>query len=113
MDLGVGGVLHELGRQHRRDWVRPFSFALERNSSSPSARADPLVVARSLRSGIGFFFVGLATLIGSPIAGALLAATDGSYVAALCFGGGMAVLGCALLVLGRATQVRRRSSQWV
>ncbi|GAA5847933.1 hypothetical protein JCM9279_003496 [Rhodotorula babjevae] len=66
-----------------------------------------------LRSGIGFFFVGLATLIGSPIAGALLAATDGSYVAALCFGGGMAVLGCALLVLGRATQVRRRSSQWV
>ncbi|GAA5915069.1 hypothetical protein JCM8208_002140 [Rhodotorula glutinis] len=66
-----------------------------------------------LRSGIGFFFVGLATLIGSPIAGALLAATDGSYVAALCFGGSMAVAGCALLVLGRATQVRRRSSQWV
>ncbi|GAA5940769.1 hypothetical protein JCM3775_004893 [Rhodotorula graminis] len=66
-----------------------------------------------LRSGIGFFFVALATLIGSPIAGALLAATDGSYVAALCFGGGMAVAGCALLVLGRATQVRRRSSQWV
>lgn len=32
---------------------------------------------------------------------------------ALCFGGGMAVAGCALLVLGRATQVRRRSSQWV
>ncbi|TNY21265.1 major facilitator superfamily domain-containing protein [Rhodotorula diobovata] len=66
-----------------------------------------------LRSGIGFFFVALATLIGSPIAGALLAATGGSYVAALCFGGGMAVAGCALLVLGRATQVRRRSSQWV
>ncbi|BGP41890.1 hypothetical protein JCM10449v2_005884 [Rhodotorula kratochvilovae] len=66
-----------------------------------------------LRSGLGFLFVALATLIGSPIAGALLAATGGSYVAALCFGGGMAVVGCALLVLGRGTQVGRRASQWV
>ncbi|GAA5999231.1 uncharacterized protein JCM10292_001685 [Rhodotorula paludigena] len=63
-----------------------------------------------LRSGLGFLFVGLATLIGSPIAGALLARTGGSYVAALCFGGAMAVGGCALLVLGRATQVRRRGT---
>ncbi|GAA5823875.1 hypothetical protein JCM3770_000200 [Rhodotorula araucariae] len=66
-----------------------------------------------LRSGLGFLFVALATLIGSPIAGALLAATGGSYVAALCFGAGMAVAGCGLLVLGRRTQVRRRGSQWV
>ncbi|GAA5825469.1 hypothetical protein JCM11251_007000 [Rhodosporidiobolus azoricus] len=47
-----------------------------------------------LRSGLGFFFVALAVLIGSPIAGALLQATGGSYVAALCFGGGLALIGC-------------------
>ncbi|BGP33885.1 hypothetical protein JCM10296v2_005692 [Rhodotorula toruloides] len=66
-----------------------------------------------LRSGIGFFFVALATLIGSPIAGALLTATNGSYVAALCFGGGMAMVGTVLLVFARGIQVRRKSSSVV
>ncbi|GAA6017653.1 hypothetical protein JCM10207_001237 [Rhodosporidiobolus poonsookiae] len=66
-----------------------------------------------LRSGLGFFFVALATLIGSPIAGALLGATGGSYVAALCFGGGMAVLGVGLLAVGRREVVRRKGTRWV
>ncbi|GAA5864876.1 hypothetical protein JCM3774_004258 [Rhodotorula dairenensis] len=66
-----------------------------------------------LRSGIGFLFVALATLIGSPIAGALLIATNGSYVAALCFGGSMATIGVVLLCFGRRYQVRRKSSQRV
>ncbi|EGU12195.1 putative Monocarboxylate permease [Rhodotorula toruloides ATCC 204091] len=64
-----------------------------------------------LRSGIGFFFVALATLIGSPIAGALLTATNGSYVAALCFGGGMAMVGTVFLVFARGIQVRRKTPQ--
>ncbi|BGP18274.1 hypothetical protein JCM10213_007905 [Rhodosporidiobolus nylandii] len=66
-----------------------------------------------LRGGIGFFFVALATLIGSPIAGALLAATGGSYVAALCFGGGMASAGCVLLWAGRREVVRRKGTSRV
>lgn len=73
----------------------------------------PTLLCHSLRSGIGFFFVALATLIGSPIAGALLVATNGSYVAALCFGGSMAVAGVVLLCFGRRYQVRRKSSQRV
>lgn len=83
------------------------------SSSFPPRRADAQFESPPhprLRSGLGFLFVGLATLIGSPIAGALLARTGGSYVAALCFGGAMAVGGCALLVLGRGTQVRRRGT---
>ncbi|GAA5940480.1 uncharacterized protein JCM15063_002341 [Sporobolomyces koalae] len=65
-----------------------------------------------LRSGVGFFFIGLASLIGSPAAGALLKATGG-YIAACSFGGACCFVGCALLFLGRLTQVRRRASQWV
>ncbi|GAA5881265.1 hypothetical protein JCM16303_004870 [Sporobolomyces ruberrimus] len=65
-----------------------------------------------LRSGLGFFAIGLASLIGSPVAGALLKATGG-YTAACSFGGGCALCGCVLLALGRSTQVRRRGSQWV
>ncbi|GAA5976340.1 hypothetical protein JCM11641_005985 [Rhodosporidiobolus odoratus] len=61
-----------------------------------------------LRSGIGFFFVALATLIGSPIAGALLQSTQGDYSAALCFGGSMACVGVGLLVLGRREVARRK-----
>ncbi|GAA5893860.1 hypothetical protein JCM6882_003113 [Rhodosporidiobolus microsporus] len=66
-----------------------------------------------LRSGIGFLHVALAVLIGSPIAGALLQLTGGSYVAALCFGGGLAVVGCGLLAVGRREVVRRRGTNWV
>ncbi|GAA6033849.1 hypothetical protein JCM8097_000369 [Rhodosporidiobolus ruineniae] len=66
-----------------------------------------------LRSGIGFFFVALATLIGSPIAGALLKTTGGSYVAALCFGGAMAMLGVGLLWAGRREVVRRKGTSRV
>ncbi|GAA5951022.1 hypothetical protein JCM21900_004132 [Sporobolomyces salmonicolor] len=65
-----------------------------------------------LRGGIGFFFVALASLIGSPAAGALLT-SSGGYVAPCAFGGAMAVGGCALLFLGRGVQVRRKGSQWV
>ncbi|GAA6019806.1 hypothetical protein JCM11491_000277 [Sporobolomyces phaffii] len=65
-----------------------------------------------LRSGLGFFAIGLASLIGSPVAGALLKATGG-YTAACSFGGGCALVGCVLLALGRSTQVRRRGTQRV
>ncbi|GAA6061860.1 hypothetical protein JCM10212_001293 [Sporobolomyces blumeae] len=65
-----------------------------------------------LRGGIGFFFIALASLIGSPVAGALLKRT-GTYTAALGFGGACAFVGCALLFLARQTQVRRKSTRWV
>lgn len=65
-----------------------------------------------LRGGIGFFAIGLASLIGSPIAGVLLRST-GSYTAACCFGGGCALGGCVLLFLGRSTQVRRKGTHRV
>ncbi|GAA5956198.1 hypothetical protein JCM3765_005487 [Sporobolomyces pararoseus] len=65
-----------------------------------------------LRSGLGFFAIGLASLIGSPVAGALLKATGG-YTAACAFGGSCALAGCVLLALGRSTQVRRRGTHRV
>ncbi|GAA5906689.1 uncharacterized protein JCM6883_004556 [Sporobolomyces salmoneus] len=65
-----------------------------------------------IRGGLGFFAIGVASLIGSPVAGALLKATEG-YTAACSFGGGCALVGCVLLALGRSTQVRRRRTQWV
>ncbi|GAA5874461.1 hypothetical protein JCM8547_007368 [Rhodosporidiobolus lusitaniae] len=66
-----------------------------------------------LRGGIGFFFVALAVLIGSPIAGALLNVTGGSYTAALCFGGAMAAVGCGFLAVGRGMVVRKKGTRRV
>lgn len=57
-----------------------------------------------LRSGCAFVFVAVASLIGSPISGALLSVANGSYVAPSCFGGAAALLGCACLAAARWLQ---------
>jgi hypothetical protein len=75
--------------------------------------ADLNLSANSLRGGIGFLFVAVAALIGSPIAGAVLLAANNSYVAPCCFGGAMSTVGTVLLVLGRQTQVKRRGTNKV
>jgi len=64
-----------------------------------------------VRSGVGFCFIGLAALISSPIAGVLLAAADGSYVAPCCFGGACALVGTAMLILGRRV-IARGTDGW-
>src|SRR5690349_9526814 len=64
----------------------------------------------SLRSGVGFLFVAVAALIGSPVAGALLTASGGNYVAPCCFGGACAMVGCALLTAARRCQVKRKGT---
>lgn len=64
----------------------------------------------SLRAGTGFLFVAMGALCGSPIAGAILKASGGGYFAPCCFGGGCALMGCALLVAARRTQVVRIGS---
>ncbi|KAM0786282.1 hypothetical protein ACM66B_001762 [Microbotryomycetes sp. NB124-2] len=61
-----------------------------------------------LRSGIGFAAMGVAALIGSPIAGSLLSASKGNYVAPCCFGGGAAMCGCLCLVWARVSLARQQ-----
>ncbi|KAK4050230.1 hypothetical protein OIV83_003551 [Microbotryomycetes sp. JL201] len=61
-----------------------------------------------LRSGIGFACMGIAALIGSPIAGSLLSAGHGSYVGPCCFGGGAAMCGCLCLVWARVLLARKQ-----
>ncbi|ORY63696.1 major facilitator superfamily domain-containing protein [Leucosporidium creatinivorum] len=57
------------------------------------------------RIGVAFVLVGLAALVGTPIAGALLVRTP-SFVAPICFSAGVMVIGCALFVLARMEQAR-------
>ncbi|KAI5474375.1 MFS monocarboxylate transporter [Pseudohyphozyma bogoriensis] len=58
------------------------------------------------RVGFGFFFIALATLVGTPIAGALLKA-GGSYWAPCAFGGAVTTVGAVLLALARWILVKR------
>jgi MFS family permease len=53
------------------------------------------------RNGMGLAIIGLATLIGPPIAGALIQSNGGSYLVAQMFGGSAVLLGSIVLVLGR------------
>ncbi|KAM0755466.1 MFS general substrate transporter [Meredithblackwellia eburnea MCA 4105] len=62
-----------------------------------------------VRGGLGFAFLSVAVLCGSPIAGALLTAA-GHYYAPCLFAGLAAIIGGLLLVLARRTQVARKST---
>ncbi|BGP49746.1 hypothetical protein JCM10450v2_005651 [Rhodotorula kratochvilovae] len=67
-----------------------------------------------VRAGLGFIFVSVATLIGSPVAGAILRATPGgggtNYVGVCAFGGCAVLVGTGLLAAARAMEVKRRGT---
>jgi hypothetical protein len=46
--------------------------------------------------------MGVGTLVGPPIAGALIQSHGGSYLAAQMFGGATVLIGSCVLVIGRA-----------
>ncbi|KAK4051964.1 hypothetical protein OIO90_004494 [Microbotryomycetes sp. JL221] len=54
-----------------------------------------------VRSGVGFIFVAIGVLMGSPLAGQILLAADGNYLAPLLYAGLASILGTVLLVLAR------------
>jgi predicted MFS family arabinose efflux permease len=53
------------------------------------------------RNGMGLAIIGLGTLFGPPIAGALIQSNGGSYLIAQMFGGITVLLGSLVLVVGR------------
>lgn len=53
------------------------------------------------RNGMGLAIIGLGTLIGPPIAGALIQGYRGSYLVAQMFGGAAVFLGSVVLLIGR------------
>ncbi|KAF2245867.1 MFS general substrate transporter [Trematosphaeria pertusa] len=53
------------------------------------------------RNGMGFGVVGVATVLGPPIAGALMQRDGGSYIGAQIWGGTMVLAGSAAVVAGR------------
>ncbi|KAH7079442.1 major facilitator superfamily domain-containing protein [Paraphoma chrysanthemicola] len=53
------------------------------------------------RNGMGLAIIGLGTLVGPPIAGALIQNYGGSYLIAQMFGGATVLLGSVILVIGR------------
>ncbi|KAJ4341497.1 hypothetical protein N0V95_007226 [Ascochyta clinopodiicola] len=55
------------------------------------------------RNGMGFAIMGVGTLVGPPIAGALIQSHGGSYVSAQMFGGVTVLVGSCVLVVGRAS----------
>ncbi|GAA6035670.1 hypothetical protein JCM8097_004962 [Rhodosporidiobolus ruineniae] len=64
------------------------------------------------RAGLGFIFVSLACLSGSPIAGAILRANGGgdNYLGVCVFGGCCTLVGTGLLAVARRYEVRRRGT---
>jgi MFS family permease len=53
------------------------------------------------RNGMGLAIIGLGTLVGPPIAGALIQSNRGNYLIAQMFGGAAVLLGSIVLVVGR------------
>jgi MFS family permease len=53
------------------------------------------------RNGMGLAIAGLGTLVGPPVAGALIQSASGDYLIAQMFGGATVLLGSIVLVLGR------------
>lgn len=70
------------------------------------AVSNPDLQRLGSRMGIVFASVGMGALIGSPVAGVLITAADGSYVGAQAFSGSSLLVG-ALLILG-SQAIRRR-----
>ncbi|KAI5476009.1 MFS monocarboxylate transporter [Pseudohyphozyma bogoriensis] len=63
------------------------------------------------RAGVGFFFMAVAALIGSPIAGFILSAANEQYWTACTFGGGCTIVGTGLLVIARHIQSKKKGTQ--
>ncbi|KAK4050262.1 hypothetical protein OIV83_003583 [Microbotryomycetes sp. JL201] len=61
------------------------------------------------RSGIAFVFVGFAALIGTPISGALLRRTP-SFVAPICWSGGVLAVGTMFFIFSRFQQVKTKGT---
>ncbi|KAK4051966.1 hypothetical protein OIO90_004496 [Microbotryomycetes sp. JL221] len=61
------------------------------------------------RSGVAFIFVGVATLIGTPISGALLRRTP-SFVAPICWSGIVLAIGLAFFIVARFAQAREKGT---
>ena len=59
------------------------------------------------RVGMGFTIISFACLTGPPIAGALIQARGGDFLAAQIFGGVTIVLGTTVLALARWIQTRQ------
>lgn len=55
------------------------------------------------RNGMGLAIIGLGTLVGPPIAGALIQSFEGNYLIAQMFGGATIFLGSTILVIGRTS----------
>ncbi|OAL04412.1 MFS general substrate transporter [Phaeosphaeriaceae sp. SRC1lsM3a] len=53
------------------------------------------------RNGMGLAIIGLGTLVGPPIAGALIQSNGGDYLIAQMFGGATIFLGSTILIIGR------------
>lgn len=64
------------------------------------------------RLGIVFAAVGIGSLIGSPIAGVLITARDGSYVGAQAFSGSALAAGALLILAAREIQRRKTSAMF-
>lgn len=59
------------------------------------------------RNGMGLAIIGLGTLVGPPIAGALIQSNGGSYLVAQLFGGATVFLGSLVLIIGRISKTGR------
>lgn len=62
--------------------------------------------------GLNFTIVSFAVLIGNPIAGALIAADSGKYMAAQLFMGINFLIGMVLVYLARMAKQRKESTSW-
>ncbi|KAK4050261.1 hypothetical protein OIV83_003582 [Microbotryomycetes sp. JL201] len=63
-----------------------------------------------VRAGVGFIFVAVGVLLGSPMAGQILIAADGKYWAPCTYSGIVAILGSALLLVARMRLARARGT---
>ncbi|WQF87048.1 Putative major facilitator superfamily, MFS transporter superfamily [Colletotrichum destructivum] len=62
------------------------------------------------RMGMVFSVIGVGALIGSPIAGVLISALDGSYVGAQAFAGTSLAVGCALVFAAKEVARRKKNA---
>lgn len=62
--------------------------------------------------GMLFTIVSFAVLMGSPVAGAILTAMDGSYVGAQAFTGSCMLVGVGFLLAARWARMRKTGAGW-
>ena len=66
-----------------------------------------------VRMGMVFTTNSFATLIGPPIAGAIISASNGKYYGAQAFAGGTMLLGTGFLVAARIARMRKLNRGWL